>query len=112
MVSCVFSKQGARGINSRAYQRLVLRILLRLEHQLNLAHRNLLWVQIGVCFVLIDAYAFWQIEKPTCLGLIPFLHAVVVRWPREGLTHERTAEGHEGWFIRQTLRLRSGLACS
>ena len=100
MVSRMFSEQGSGNNNLPAYSSLVLLVLLWFEDQLNLVNATLLWVQVGFSFVLIDAYAFCQIEKPACLRFITLFNAFVIRRPRKRLADESTAEGHDSGFIR------------
>lgn len=106
----VFAEQSSGRKNLPAYHSLVLLVLLCLEHQLNLVNATLLWVQVRIGFVLIDAHAFWQIEKPARLGPIALLDALVVRRTRKCLAHESAAEGHDSGFIRQALRPSCALA--
>jgi hypothetical protein len=72
MVPCVFPEQGSGRKNLPAYHSLVPLVLLWLEYQLNLVNATLLWVQVWFGFVLIDAHAFWQIEKPASQVYRPF----------------------------------------
>lgn len=112
MVSCVFAEQGSGRKNLPAYHPLMLLVLLRLEHQLNLVNATLFRVQLWFGFALIDAYAFRQIEKPASLMSVALFNAFIVRRPRKYLAHESTAGCHDSGFIRQTLRLRCALAYS
>ena len=110
VVPCVFAEQGSGRKTPPAYHSLVPLVLLWLEHQLNLVNATQFWVQVWFGFALIDAHAFWQIEKPACLRSVALFDAFVVRRPRKCLAHESTAEGHDSGFIRQTLRLCWALA--